>query len=412
MAVSATIEIDSVSTKKEEKGRLTLGGYGEAVMTRNFYSDNWKRYTASDLYKDAPDHGKFDLPHVTFMVGYEFGKGWRVGAEIEYEHGGPEVAVEIEEEETGEYESEVERGGEVTLEQFWIEKTFNRAMNLRMGHIVVPVGRTNQFHLPTEFFTVYRPEGENSIMPCTWHQTGVSLWGNIKKWRYEVQFIAGLDADRFGSKNWIKDGAKSPYEFKIANSYAGAFRLDNYAVQGLRLGLSGYIGKSAANSLKHDKFKDIDGLVMIAAFDFDYKDYNWIARGNFDYGHLGDSRKISEANRTMSAYSPSPRTNVASDAMCASLEVGYDVFSQFDFAKGRKLYAFARYDYYDSMYKTDKKILDQDCWERKVISAGLNYYPINNIVIKAEYSNRLLKSQFNNEPSISLGIAYAGFFTK
>ena len=27
------------------------------------------------------------------------------------------------------------------------------------------------------FFGVYRPEGENTIMPCTWHETGVSVWG-------------------------------------------------------------------------------------------------------------------------------------------------------------------------------------------------------------------------------------------
>ena len=34
------------------------------------------------------------------------GKGWSVGTEIEFEHGGPEVAVEIEAEEGGEYETD------------------------------------------------------------------------------------------------------------------------------------------------------------------------------------------------------------------------------------------------------------------------------------------------------------------
>ena len=43
---------------------------------------------------------------------------------------------------------------------------------------------------------------------------------------------------------------------------------------------------------------------------------------------------------------------------------------------------------------------------------GLNYYPMKDIVVKAEYSKRFLKSQYNNEPSFSLGIAYAGFFIK
>ena len=32
------------------------------------------------------------------------------------------------------------------------------------------------------------------------------------------------------------------------------------------------------------------------------------------------------------------------------------------------------------------------------------------IVVKAEYSHRFLDSQYNNEPSINIGIAYAGLF--
>ena len=47
-----------------------------------------------------------------------------------------------------------------------------------------------------------------------------------------------------------------------------------------------------------------------------------------------------------------------------------------------------------------------------LVSVGLNYYPMKDIVVKAEYSKRFLKSQYNNEPSFSLGIAYAGFFIK
>lgn len=131
--------------------------------------------TRPEQHSNDPSHGRFDIPHVVLMIGYDFGRGWTMGSEIEFEHGGTESAVEMEAEETGEYESEIERGGEVALEQFWIQKSFNRALNLRMGHIIVPVGMTNQHHLPTEYFTVYRPEGENTIFPCTWHETGIPL---------------------------------------------------------------------------------------------------------------------------------------------------------------------------------------------------------------------------------------------
>lgn len=392
--------------------RLTIGGYGEAVMSRMFYSDNYKRYTNADLYRNDDGYGRFDLPHMVINLGYKFGKGWSMGAEIEFEHGGVESAVEIEEEETGEYETETERGGEVALEQFWIQKSWSRALNLRMGHIIVPVGATNQHHLPTEFFTVLRPEGESSILPCTWHQTGVSLWGRTPEWRYELQFLAGLEADLFGAKNWVAGGSASPYEFDIANKYAVAARLDNYSIPGLRLALSGYYGKTAANSLKAYKYDGIEGQLLIGAFDFHYEAYNWVVRGNFDYGHLADSEAITKNNKTLGKNSVSPQTSVASDALAVGCEVGYDVFSQLSRMRDseRKLFVFGRYDYYDSMFKTEGSVVDNPCWERHKITFGINYKPIDEVVIKGEWSKRLLRSQFNDEPTLSLGIAYSGFF--
>ncbi len=397
--------------------RLSLGGYGEIAMSRNFYSDNINRYSHASDYKDAKSHGRFDIPHVTFFVGYEFGKGWRMNAEIEFEHGGTESAVELEAEEAGEYESEIERGGEVALEQFWVEKTFSRALNLRMGHIIVPIGLTNGNHLPTEFFTVYRPEGENTIMPCTWHETGISVWGNVGKWRYEVQVIPGLDSDLFSRQNWIKGGSASPYEFKVANKYAGVARIDNYSIPGLRLGASGYYGHSFKNSIQPAsaaKYDNVKGAVTIGSFDFEYKGHNLIARGYFDYGHLGDADIISKYNKNLSKNSPSPRTNVASAALCTGIEAGYDIFSQIPKMtdQKQKMYLFGRYEYYDSMYKVPADISKNDWCQRQRIVGGLNYCPIKDIVIKAEYSAGLLKSPYNNENSISIGIAYAGFFTK
>lgn len=397
---------------KKTTSRLTFGGYGEAVYSRNFFSDNYLRYTDANNYKNE-SHGRFDLPHVVFFVGYDFGKGWSMGSEIEFEHGGTESAVEIEAEEAGEYESEIERGGEVALEQLWLQKSFGKSFNIRLGHIIVPVGATNMHHTPTEFFGVYRPEGENTIMPCTWHETGISFWGTRNEWRYEVMLIAGLDSDRFGRINWIKGGAGSPYEFKIGNAVAGAFRIDNYSIKGLRLSVSGYVGNSFSNTLsrsKKEKFKDVKGTVAIGSFDFGYNDHNWIVRGSFDYGRLSDAQLISEYNMGMSKNSPSPKQSVASDAIAGGLEAGYDIFSLFRKNRGQKLYIFGRYDYYDSMYRT--KGLKYEYCSRHRIAGGLNYYPIRDIVIKGEYALGLLKSQFNDEPSVSVGVAYSGLFTK
>ena len=406
--------------QEEKKGnriwqRLSLGGYGEAVYTRNFYSDKYLRYTDAETYKDDKSHGRFDLPHLVFWVGYDFGKGWTLGTEIEFEHGGTESAVEIEEEEAGEYEAEVERGGEVAIEQFWINKRFCRELNLKIGHIIVPVGATNMYHMPTEFFTNYRPEGESTIMPCTWHETGISLWGEAGDWRYEVMFLPGLDSDRFGRQTWIAGGAGSPYEFKIANTYAGAFRVDNTSVKGLRLSLSGYVGNSFKNTLSatdNAKYKDVTGTVYIGAFDFCYSGRNLAVRGNFDYGHLTDSEMITKYNMSMRKDSPSPKQAIGSDAIAAGFEAGYNLFGIFGCERigERRLYLFGRYEYYDSMFKTEGSIQDYKWCGRHRIAAGVNYYPVKDIVIKGEYSIGLLDSRYNDEPSISFGIAYSGLF--
>ena len=406
---------EETSQNQKKKSRLILGGYGEAVMTRNFYSDNFNRYSKAEDYKDAKGHGQFDLPHVVVMIGYDFGKGWTMGTEIEFEHGGTESAVEMEAEEAGEWEKEVERGGEVALEQFWIQKSFGKGFNIRGGHMVVPVGYTNAHHLPTEFFTVYRPEGENTIMPCTWHETGISIWGVIGKWRYEVMGMPALNSLNFSKDQWIKKGSGSAFEFTPANNYAVAARVDNYSIPGMRIGVSGYYGHSFNNTLMADegKYKNTKGAVAIGTIDFDYHGHNWIVRGNFDYGHLGDAEQISKFNFGQSNTSPYKKSYVGKAALCGGLEAGYDIFSQFSklHDRGNKLYMFGRYEYYDS-YIPVSALTDYTWTDKHRMALGLNYYPMKEIVIKAEYSKRFFKSEYNNEPSISLGIAYSGFFIK
>lgn len=405
------------------KPRLQIGGYGEAVYSYNFYSDHYRRYSRVTEHASDKGHGRFDLPHVVIWLGYDFGRGWSMGTEIEFEHGGTESAVEIEAEEGGEYESEVERGGEVALEQFWIQKTFRPWANIRVGHMVVPVGGTNNSHMPVDFFGVYRPVGDNTVLPCTWHETGISFWGRAGQWRYEAMLVPGLDSDRFGTEGWIHDGAGSPYEFKIGNSVAGAARVDNFSVPGLRLSLSGYVGNSFSNSLGSNNpiyssasntFRGVKGTVAIGAFDFQYKspDQRFVARGGVTYGHLSDADKITAYNNGMRQDSPSAKQPVASSALTAGVEAGYDMFGIIPSvaASGQKLYLFGRYDYSNSMLSVPETIVKQEWTERSRAAVGINYFPLKQIVVKAEYAYTFLKKQYNNEPSISVGVAYTGLF--
>lgn len=406
--------MDSVMNKNRSN-RLSVGGYGEVAMSRNFYSDHVSRYSQPEEHKNDPSHGRFDIPHAVIYLGYDFGKGWTFGTEIEFEHGGAGIAYEKEDEEGGEWEQETEKGGEVELEQFWLQKSFGHWANIRAGHIVVPVGLNNAHHEPLNFFTVYRPEGENTIMPSTWHQTGVSFWGRYKDFRYEAQFLAGLNADHFTNVGWIHKGHKSPLEFDVANKYGVSLRIDNYTIPGLRIGLSGYYGHSIGNSYPlnaNGVDAEYKGQVLIGAIDFTYNNYNWIVRGQADYGYLGDADQLKYVYNRLNSKSPYKHSAfVSKNAYAIGIEAGYNVFSQIEslHKKGQKMYVFGRYEQYNP-YASKTKGVDYGYTEVKRMAVGVNYYPIKQIVVKAEYSNRFLKKLYNNEPSINIGIAYEGWF--
>lgn len=413
-ASAQTVAADSVMQHVNGK-RLSVGGYGEVAMSRNFYSDHVSRYSLADEHKKDPSHGRFDIPHAVIYLGYDFGKGWTMGTEIEFEHGGVGMAYEKEDEEGGEWEQEVEKGGEVELEQFWIQKSFGRWANIKAGHIVVPVGLNNAYHEPLNFFTVYRPEGENTVLPSTWHQTGVSFWGKTKGWRYELQFLAGLNSDNFTNTGWINKGPGTPTEGEIATKYGTALRIDNYCIKGLRIGLSGYYGHAIGNSYPNNKDgaeSKYKGVVAIGAIDFTYNNYNWIVRGQADYGYLSDAKQLKYFTNRLNGLSPFHHSAfVSKNAFAYGIEAGYNIFSQIEKLRqdNQKLYLFGRYEHYNP-YASKTKNTSYDYTNVQRMAVGINYYPVKQIVVKAEYSHRFLKSQYNNEPAINIGVAYEGWF--
>ena len=413
-ASAQTVAADSVMQHVNGK-RLSVGGYGEVAMSRNFYSDHVSRYSLADEHKNDPSHGRFDIPHAVIYLGYDFGKGWTMGTEIEFEHGGVGMAYEKEDEEGGEWEQEVEKGGEVELEQFWIQKSFGRWANIKAGHIVVPVGLNNAYHEPLNFFTVYRPEGETTGLPCTWHQTGISFWGKTKGWRYELQFLAGLNSDNFTNTGWINKGPGTPTEGEIATKYGTALRIDNYCIKGLRIGLSGYYGHAIGNSYPNNKDgaeSKYKGVVAIGAIDFTYNNYNWIVRGQADYGYLSDAKQLKYFTNRLNGLSPFHHSAfVSKNAFAYGIEAGYNVFSQIEKLRqsNQKMYLFGRYEHYNP-YASKTKNTSYDYTNVQRMAVGINYYPVKQIVVKAEYSHRFLKSQYNNEPAINIGVAYEGWF--
>ena len=182
------------------------------------------------------------------------------------------------------------------------------------------------------------------------------------------------------------------------------------------MSLSGYYGNSMHNSYPNDmrgtRYGSIKGTTAIGAFDFAYASEALIVRGNADYGYVGDAATISTVKRNLTSNNaPYKKTPVGQNAMAAGLEAGYDILSLLQDGADDKVFLFGRYDCYDS-YIPESGQQEYDYTFRHVATVGLNWMPLPQIAVKAQYSHRFLRSQYNDEPSVSIGIAYMGFFNR
>ena len=164
--------------------------------------------------------------------------------------------------------------------------------------------------------------------------------------------------------------------------------------------------------MRDTRYGAIKGTTAIGAFDFSYKSESLIVRGNADYGYVGDAMTISTVKRNLTSNSaPYKKTPVGENAMAAGLEAGYDILRLFNDGASDKVFLFGRYDWYDSYIPASGQ-QEYEYTARHIATVGINWMPLPQIAVKAEYSHRFLKSQFNNEPSVSIGIAYQGFFNR
>ena len=390
---------------------IRFGGYGEILYQRMDYGPN--RYLGNDG-SPSDKRAYISVPRAIFAFDYKFRDDIVFGTEVEFEYGGTGAGMELEYEEAGEYEMEIEKGGEVVLEQFHITKSFGKAFNVRVGHMIVPVGITNAHHEPIFFFGTVRPEGEYTMMPCTWHETGLSLIGTFDKigLGYEVMVVNGLDPNGFSKAEWIRGGRQTIFEKTVMTSPAFAGRLEYTGIKGLRLSTSGYYNRTSKNASKPEKMAGTKGVVSIISADAQYAGTNLIVRANIAYGNLTDSKRISSINKTISKNTGFPRTDVAKNAMTYSVEAGYDVFSFLDKTKS-KLFPFVRYEYYNTQEGVEEGVTVDPRYKRELWTVGLNYLLLPNLVVKADYAMRRIDSgRYNNENTFGLSVAYTGWFVK
>lgn len=414
------LSLPALAQEEADYQKFRFGGYGEMLATFKDFDPN-SRFNGTTSGSTRENKSYVSIPRFVLAFDYKFNPRWLLGAEIEFEAGGVGVAQELESSENGEYETEMEKGGEVALEQFHITRLIHPAFNVRAGHLILPVGLTNAHHEPINFFGTVRPEGETTLLPSTWHDTGLELFGTIGRgvctFDYQLLLTAGLNPDGFGRDRWVADGKQGLFEQDNFTSPAYTARLDYRGVKGLRLGASiYYINDVTRNADKDYKYAKVGrSAVTIWSADAQYRNKYLTARANIISGNLDNAAGISATSLSnLSHYHSGVLRKVAKGALAYGAEMGINLnaFSP----KLPALIPFVRYEYFNPQEKADtRQTLDARCQVSKWV-AGVNWRALPNLVVKADYNTRRIGtrqpfggSPYNSENEFSIGMAYIGW---
>ena len=370
----------------------------------NYYNYNW------DTYKDK--RAAVDPERLNMYLYYNFTSKIQLKTEIEFEHGGTGGSISFDPlEEFGAFNQDVEKGGSVVLEQINILFKHNKSLNFRVGKFRYYAGNAAKLDEPTEYFTGYRSETENTILPLGWYETGVEISGDFKlnstkKYpyiAYKAYIMTGLDNSGFGSLNWVRKGYQSRFETINADNLAYSLRLDYVFRNDSELGFTLYAGNTTGNRPKKDF--TADAWLLFSDLHYTLEAYPWRIRAYGFYGFLQNSEALSVANRNLSNDLGVIRTPVGESAVAAYVETGYDLFHLSKRKRKDQLYVFGRTDYYDSMFMTQGTITDNPKYEKTVGTFGFNYFPHPKIVFKTHYSIRTLGTN-QQENTFTLGLGF------
>ena len=314
------------------------------------------------------------------MFGYKFNDKVQFLTEIEYEH-----------------------VKEVFVEQAFINYSIGDNISLRGGLMLVPMGIVNEYHEPTTFNGVERPSVDNKIVPTTWREIGVGVNGSLPdaSLSYQAYIFNGfksteLDGDQVNGllkgSSGLRGGRQKEIQSTISSPTFSA-KLDYYGILGLRLGLSGYFGKTQAV----DAIQDLDGAIIgvsMVGFDARYKFKKFEARGQFIYASLTDT----------DLYNDLTGKDLGSALMGYYIEGGYNVLP---IKAKQRLIAFARYEHYDTQASMEGNMQRNDAYNRNDLTAGLSYHIANGVVLKGDYqfkNNALSGSTVNNQLNFGIGV--------
>lgn len=304
--------------------------------------------------KDADD--KIDFHRFVLFVNHEFNDRIRLFTELELEHA---LAGDG-------------KPGEVELEQAYIEFDINDSLQAKGGLFLVPVGVLNETHEPPTFYGVERNNVEKNIIPTTWWEAGAALNGrNESGLSWDLALHSGLNIDTTSSTA-IRKGRQKVAE-AVANDLATTARV---------------------------RYTGIAGLDVAATVQYQGD----LTQGNDPAGTASATLLQTHAiyqlnNTTLTAFYATWDVDSATfEAVGADEQTGYYV--EASQRLNEKVGVFARFSEWDNNAgdntesATDEQML------------GINYWPHENVVLKADVFTQETKASGAEKEGFNLGIGY------
>ncbi len=354
LCAAQTIHAQSTEASRTEATKTEatrIGGYGEISYTE----------------PDGPIHGTLDIPRFVIFLSHQFSEQWSVKSEVEIEH------------------VKVEPGapsGEVAVEQVFVDYHHSNAFGMRGGLLLIPCGIINQTHEPTTFMSVARPHIDQEVIPSTWREIGLGIYGDLGELvKYQANITEGMNAAGFASTG-IYEGRQEGVR-SDPNSPGLSAKLDFLPVLGLRIGASIYYQTNTASSLidSTNQAITISSPLTVVAFDARYDLGNAHFRAEYALDNIGNASDLSLVRGTTIPQSVSGEY----------IEGSYNLMPHLWESSDVELLPFVRYEMVSRKW-SDLAVLKDQTW----LIAGVAVKPIDGLIVKLDY-------EWSKEPIVFTG---------
>lgn len=353
--------------------RTTIGGYGEL---------HYNRYGSGASDKDMVDFHRFVL-----FFGHRFNDWISLKSELEFEHALTKDT------------ADASNKGAVELEQIYLDFNINPHVNAKAGVFLMPLGMLNETHEPPTFYGVERNEVEARVIPSTWWEAGIGLYGELTPGlNYQLNVTSSPDIGKLTNfSKGFRDGRRSVSEAP-AEDYGISGALNYTGIPGLLVGSAFFTGNTGQNGTSKAALTGVDARLTLWDVHARYQKDRLDMRALYARGQLGDAAQVNAAL----GKAVGSNSGVGESFYGWYAEAAYHIWKQGD----HDLAPFVRYEKWDMHNEVPTGYVKNSAYQNSIWTVGANYWPHPQIVLKADYQNFELADGTKGDKRVNLGLGY------